>query len=161
MPRDIRQVEEKDMTLPMIWPGSMGRSDERVVGTETAVATWELWYENWSVLSLPRFLVVTIRVGKKCAPLHCRILKASPTTNSALVFPAAQSRLILDLLQTDKLLQHTVEATLVCPPQRCYQVEALQRVIAQYMTQKFFFNMIFRCLLCWQFKIQLQITKSE
>lgn len=34
------------MTLPTIWPESMGRSAEKVVGTETTVATWELWYEN-------------------------------------------------------------------------------------------------------------------
>ena len=32
------------MTTPMIWPESMGRSAENVVGTETTVATWEIWY---------------------------------------------------------------------------------------------------------------------
>lgn len=34
------------MTFPLIWPESMGRSAEKVVGTEITVATWELWYEN-------------------------------------------------------------------------------------------------------------------
>lgn len=43
---DIRQDRGKDITLPVIQPESRGRSAEKVVGTETTGATWELWYEN-------------------------------------------------------------------------------------------------------------------
>lgn len=38
------------MSLPTIWPESVGRSAEKLVGTETTVATWELWYENGHIL---------------------------------------------------------------------------------------------------------------
>lgn len=91
---DIRQEWGKDMSLPTIWPESVGRSAEKLVGTETTVATWELWYENGHILlkSLPGFLVAKIWVEKKCASLHWRIIKASASKNSESVLPCNKSR---------------------------------------------------------------------